>query len=320
MFVGGGTPTLLAGPLLERVLTGIRSLPLVDEVEITVEANPETVSEDLAKLLVQAGVNRVSVGCQSFDPRHLKTLERWHEPENVARSVERLRAAGIENLNLDLIFGIPGQSLRDWERDLDRALALDPTHLSCYGLTYEPNTALTVRMRRGLITPIDQSLESAMYDATIDRLAGAGFEHYEISAWARPEGRCRHNLLYWKNEDWWPLGPGAAGHLRGLRWKNVPRLADYLRSGPWPPITDVEEPDEGRAVAEAFMLGLRLIEGLPKSVVDDLLDRSPAAARQEREHGIEVSRVEGLLEETQTHLRLTRQGLLLADTVIARLL
>ncbi|HWB20799.1 MAG TPA: radical SAM family heme chaperone HemW, partial [Phycisphaerales bacterium] len=191
IFIGGGTPTLLEPPLLHELLIAIQSLIPAQTsacpLEFTVEANPETVTTEIAEILKSGGVNRVSIGCQSFNPAHLKTLERWHDPASVPRAVSHLRKAGIHNINLDLIFAIPGQLLDDWLADLDAALSLQPDHISCYGLTYEPNTPLTMKMKSGTIIPAENDLEAAMYEAAIDRLAAAGFHHYEISNWARAQ-------------------------------------------------------------------------------------------------------------------------------------
>lgn len=321
IFVGGGTPTLLRAEHWRRLLAAMASsLPLADGGEFTVEANPETVTDELAQTLAAGGVNRISIGAQSFDPRHLKTLERWHEPANVGRSIDILRAAGIGNINLDLIFGVPGQSVDDWLTDLDAALALQPSHLSCYGLMYEHNTPLTKRMQAGEITPVDQDVEAAMYDATIDRLAAAGFEQYEISNWARNTSLgCRHNLLYWRNANWLALGPSASGHLDGLRWKNVGRLGEYLESAEsLPPITDVERVDEPTRAGEQFMLGLRLSDGLLSAEVEVLLAQS-GDRRNARRDAIERHVAAGLLHKSGDRLRLTRCGMLMANAVLVDL-
>jgi oxygen-independent coproporphyrinogen-3 oxidase len=186
IFVGGGTPTFLRLDLWQELLDALRRLSLLDAVvEFTVEANPESVTEDLARVLVAGGVNRVSLGAQSFHPALLQTLDRIHQPPNVARAVQIFRRAGIANLNLDLIFAIPGQTLAQLDADLDAALALAPEHLSAYGLTYEPGTPLTARLQRGQVVRADEDLERAMYQRLIDHLAAAGFEHYEVSNWAR---------------------------------------------------------------------------------------------------------------------------------------
>ncbi len=317
IFVGGGTPTLLPVDQWSRLLDAIHSyLPLRAGGEVTVEANPETVTRDLARLLVDGGVNRISIGAQSFNPAHLKTLERWHEPVNVARSVEILRDGRIDNINLDLIFGIPGETLADWMDDLERVLALSPDHVSCYGLMYEPNTPLTQKLRAGAIQRIDEDLEAAMYEHTIDLLASRGFEHYEISNWALPSRRCRHNLLYWTNRNWWAFGPSASGHVDGLRWKNVPRLGDYLESSPWPAVIDVERLEDDARVGEELMLRLRMLDGVSAADLNGHLNRSKSPRREIIARQIGA----GVLEWVGDRLRLTRRGLLVADTVMAALL
>lgn len=319
VFVGGGTPTLLAVEHWRRLLQEIHSSLIHSRaVEFTVEANPETITPELAGTLAQGGVNRISIGAQSFNPIHLKTLERWHDPKNVSRAMAHFRDAGIASINLDLIFAVPGQSLDDWLRDLDVALSLEPAHLSCYGLTYEPNTPLTKKMQMGAVTPVDEALEAQMYVATMDRLADAGYEHYEVSAWAKPGRRCAHNLIYWTNSNWWPFGPSASGHINGTRWKNVPRLGEYLDYGPLPRIQDVERLDEDGRIGEELMLGLRLIEGIERTRLERLL-RAGARATTRRE-AIERFARDGLLERTADRLRFTRDGLLLADTVLKELI
>lgn len=316
IFIGGGTPTLLAVPLWKPLLAAIhRYLPYQPEGEFSVEANPETVTAELAEALMAGGVNRISIGAQSFHPGHLKTLERWHDPANVGRSVERFRAAGIENINLDLIFAIPGQTLDDWLADLATAVALSPTHLSCYGLTYEPGTAMTTKLAAGRFQRADDELEAAMYEATVSRLAGAGYEQYEISNWSRESRRCRHNLLYWRDEDWWPLGPSASGHVAGVRWKNLPRLADYLEHGPLPPIVDVELPDPRRRVGERLMLSLRLNEGVALTELSQWLSISDDGRAAAIDRHVQA----GLLERSDRQLRLTERGQLLANEVLADL-
>ncbi|MHC5022671.1 MAG: radical SAM family heme chaperone HemW [Planctomycetota bacterium] len=322
VFIGGGTPTLLAPSLWPKLLGAMKDHWLLDsDAEFTVEANPETITAELASVLAAGGVNRVSIGAQSFDPRHLQMLERHHEPANVERGVRILREAGLANLNLDLIFGIPGQTPIDWQADLDLAIGLEPEHLSCYGLTYEPNTPLTVRLRQGAVTRVDEAAEASMYETTLARLDAAGYEHYEISNFCRPGRECRHNLVYWRNQSWWPLGPGAAGHVAGVRWKNVPRLAEYLATSDpagLPPIRDVERLDADGRVGEALMLGLRLRGGIDESRLDALLgegERGPGRRAAITRH-VDA----GLLAQSAGALRLTGRGLLLADTVLADLI
>jgi oxygen-independent coproporphyrinogen-3 oxidase len=333
LFVGGGTPTLLRPDLWQRLLPELHSrFNLTRLTEFTVEANPETLTPELLAILTAGGVNRISIGCQSFNPIHLKTLERWHDPASVTRAVGLARSAGLTNLNLDLIFAIPGQTLPQWLDDLDRALALEPDHLSCYSLMYEPNTALTKKLQLGLLTECDESLEAAMYEATVDRLAAAGFQHYEISNWARrarpgscpgssaADGapasaprRCHHNMLYWLNGNYLAIGPSASGHVAGYRWKNIPHLGRYLATAGPSPVQDVEKLDDQASIGEQIMLRLRLIEGVERHWLEPRLNES-------RRRAIDEQHQLGLLHITDTHIRLTQRGLLLADEVIAQLL
>jgi oxygen-independent coproporphyrinogen-3 oxidase len=324
VFVGGGTPTLLRPEVLGRVLHSIRSrMPLADGAEWTVEANPETVDARVAATLVDAGVNRVSLGAQSFDPAHLRTLERHHDPASVGRAVGALRAAGIGRISLDLIFGIPGQSLEGWASDLDHAVELGPDHLSCYGLTYEPNTAMTIRMGRGEFEPCDEALEARMLERADARLRAAGFERYEVSNWARVRGgdrtaeRCRHNMLYWRDRDWLAAGPSASGHGAGVRWKNVPRLGDWLASEGSSPVVDVERGDADVRAGERLMMGLRLVDGIPAAEVEEILSMGARGPARRAVIGAAVDR--GQLRWIDGALAFTPGGMMVANDVLARL-
>jgi oxygen-independent coproporphyrinogen-3 oxidase len=320
VFVGGGTPTLLTADELRAFTAQVRRFPLAAGFEWTVEANPETIDLEKARVLAAAGVNRVSIGAQSFDPRHLKTLERWHDPANVARAAGFLREAGITNFNIDLIFGIPGQTLAEWREDLARALAIGPEHLSCYGLTYEQNTAMTKRLERGEFEPCDDALEAEMYEATVDTLAAAGFARYEVSNYARAGRECRHNLVYWRNEPWWAIGPSASGFVAGHRYKVVPRLGDWLARAAGDdagqPVVDHEAPDEARHASEALMIGLRLAEGIGAELERRAVEIQPARAAV-----IAKAIADGLLERDAAagRLRFTRRGMLLANEVLTEL-
>ena len=264
VFVGGGTPSLLRVDLWERVLDRLHAVfDTPSLVEFTVECNPETVTPELLAVLRAGGVDRLSMGAQSFDPRHLKTLERWHEPANVGRALGLARDAGFERLSVDLISGVPGQTLAEWERDLGTALSLGVTHLSCYTLTYEAGTAMTARLERGEFERADDDTEADMYLRTVEMVRADGFDRYEVSNFAAPGQACAHNLVYWRQGDWLAAGPSASGHLGGRRWKNTPRLDDYLAfDGGFAPIVEFEAPDPRRNLAEAVMTGLRLREGL----------------------------------------------------------
>jgi oxygen-independent coproporphyrinogen-3 oxidase len=323
IFIGGGTPTLLRLDLLTRVLAAVRThFDLSPTIEWTVEANPETLTDEVATVLAEGGVNRVSVGAQSFDPRHLKTLERWHDPESVPRALEAARAAGITRRSLDLIFAIPGQTLADFARDLDTAFALGTTHLSAYNLTYEPATAMTARLHKGELEPADEDLEIDMLDALVDRTHAAGLARYEVSNFAAPGHECAHNLAYWRQHDWLAAGPSASGHVAGHRWKNTPRLADYLQPTPdhLPPVIDHEPPDPRRALAERIMTGLRLREGLPRA---EMLARAAALDADTHDRlaaAIDNLKTKGHTESDPDTIRLTRPAMLLADGLAATLM
>ena len=314
-FVGGGTPTMLEPPQLERVLRAVGSLASGRRLEeFTVEANPETVDVATAEALVRSGVDRVSIGCQSFDPRHRETLERRHDPASVPRAVERLRHAGIERLSLDLIFGVPGSTLEDWERDLEQAIALEPDHLSCYGLVFEDGTPLAERRRLGRIEPIDDAVEAAMYDLARRRIAEAGYDHYEVSNWARPGEECRHNLVYWTLGDWVAVGPAAAGNLGDTRYRNRPRLDDWLESTGASRVVDVERPSPSIACGEWFMLGLRLRAGIPRAAVEARLASDPRRAAI-----VDDLLGRGDLEWHGSALRIPESRIMTSDGILGRL-
>ena len=270
IFIGGGTPTLLDPAQLERLMAILHeSVDMTVLREFTVEANPNTFDAPRARVLKAAGVNRISCGAQSFVKSELQTLQRDHDPENVPLAFEIARAAGIENLNVDLIFGIPGQTLESWVYSLDRALALaggGPDHLSCYSLIYESNTAMTARLNRGEFTPIDEDLELALFEHVYRRLRDAGYQRYEVSNYARPGRECRHNLHYWKGGQWLAWGPSAAAHVAGWRWKNVTNLTHYLAAlqekDPQVPATQMERLSTRRRAGELAVFWLRLAEGL----------------------------------------------------------
>eukprot|EP00752_Nemacystus_decipiens_P016079 g14375.t1 len=322
LFAGGGTPTYLHQPLWEELLGCMRRLGILSDgmdQEFTVEANPETVTPELMQALAAGGVNRVSIGAQSFDRDSLKALERWHDPESVPRTVETCRAVGLDNISLDLIFAIPGQTLAMLERDLDALITLGPKHLSTYGLTYEPNTPLTAKLRVGQVTAISEQLEREMYELVITKLEAAGYKHYEVSNWAlcdpQTDYRCQHNLAYWHNKNWLGVGPSAASHISGQRWRNAPNLARYLAGSPTPPTQDHEQLDAAGRFAEQLMLGLRLSEGIDA----DWFDHHPALRNDQRDTANEWVDL-GLLERNDGRLHLTRKGLFVADSVIAKLL
>lgn len=324
IFVGGGTPSLLKAELWEQLLAVLQdtydlSPILENKGEFTVECNPESVSDELLGALRSGGVNRISMGAQSFNPEHLKTLERLHNPESVPVAVELVRDAGIDRVSLDLIYAIPGQSLQDLEQDLRQALAMPIEHLSCYELTYEPNTAMTKRLGMGEFDRTPEELEIDMFELVGEMTAQAGFERYEVSNYARPGSECRHNLAYWMQEEWIAAGPSASAHIGGHRYKNVPRLESYLTGDDegFAPIVDHEPPDPVRLVQEKLMTGLRLGVGL--DVESLLAELSVASANRVREAGAEFENL-GQLERTEGCWKLTPSGVLLADGIAGSLM
>ncbi len=323
IFVGGGTPSLLRVDLWKRLLRTLHDrFDLSGIAEFTVECNPETVSRELMDVLAAGRVNRVSIGAQSFNRAHLKTLERWHDPDNVPRALELADAAGIGRRSIDLIFAIPGQTLKDWRDDLSRALSFGTSHLSCYNLTYEPHTAMTTRRDRGEFAAADEETEVAMYEATLATLRSAGIQRYEVSNYARPGEEARHNLAYWRQEPWLAAGPSASAHIGGHRWKNTPRLDDYLEQDDdgFAPIVDHEPPDAVRAIGERIMTGLRLAEGVPIQEIRDAVESLPDR-RAERAGRLErvATRhaMAGALTISDGRWTLTDSGFLIADGIAA---
>ena len=360
IFIGGGTPSLLRPDLWRRLLAALDEAFNLAPIragrgEFTVECNPESTTPELMDALVAGGVDRVSVGAQSFDPTRLKTLERWHEPANVGRALARAAAAGVHRRSVDLIYAIPGQTLDCVRADLDAALALSPgvEHLSVYCLTYEPNTPLTARARRGDITPIDDDLAAEMQTLVHETLAAAGYERYEVSNFAqtmqrsdqnnadnpanhrpgspRADARSMHNLAYWRSDGWLAAGPSASAHLlttdartglpAGARWKNVPRLGDWIAgvtdTGS-SPVVDHEPPDPSRALRERIMMGIRLREGLDAPLFLDHARRL-GRARAVRAAADRQAQL-GLLLMGADRWRLTDAGFLRADGVAATLM
>ena len=346
IFVGGGTPSLLRVPMWERLLRVIDEmfdlsvirapwraehadpwLP-VNSGEFTVECNPESASPELMKVLRAGGVNRVSIGAQSFVDRHLKTLERWHNPENVARAIEHARSAGIERQSVDLIYAIPGQTLEEWDEDLSRAMSLGTTHLSCYSLTYEPNTAMTKRLGRGEFQPAPEELEEEMFRHTVAILRAAGMDRYEVSNFARPGHESRHNIAYWIQEQWLGAGPSASSHVLGgatlgegsWRYKNVPRLGDYLASKGHSPVVDLEPPDPSRLLRERIMMGLRLEHGLEIQPILRDLEQVDPKSRVKLERAARSVESLGHITLGETRWTLTDAGFLFCDGIAAQLM
>ena len=320
VFFGGGTPTLLpAGDLARMLRAASDAFGMRDGAEVTVEANPDTVTPEVVQTLLEAGVNRLSIGMQSAVPHVLAALDRTHRPENVDTAVAAARAAGLD-VSVDLIYGAPGESLSDWQQSLDAALALEPDHISAYALIIEDGTKLARQIRRGEVAAPDDDLQADMYEMADQRLADAGFDWYEVSNWARrsssgqADHRSLHNMAYWRGSDWWGFGPGAHSHVAGLRWWNVKHPAAYaqrLGAGE-SPAAGRERPDARARTLERVLLQSRLAEGLPVSDI----------AETHRVHVAELIS-DGLIDPASAlregRVRLTLRGRLLADAVVRAL-
>ncbi|MFB4351478.1 radical SAM family heme chaperone HemW [Microbacterium sp. CR_7] len=314
VFFGGGTPTLLpAGDLARMLGAATSAFGLADGAEVTVEANPDTVTPEVARTLAEAGVTRLSIGMQSAVPHVLAALDRTHRPENVRTAVAAAKDAGLA-VSVDLIYGAPGESLGDWEASLDAALELESDHVSAYALIIEDGTKLARQIRRGEVPMPDDDLQADMYELADRRLAEAGFDWYEVSNWARtPEQRSRHNLAYWRGSDWWGFGPGAHSHVAGLRWWNVKHPAAYAQrlAASESPAAGTERPDEKSRMLERVLLLSRIREGI---AVDEL-----QADKRVRVAGLIADGLVDPAAALRGRVQLTLRGRLLADAVVREL-
>jgi putative oxygen-independent coproporphyrinogen III oxidase len=310
VFVGGGTPTLLPADDLARLLDAIdRTLGLAADAEVTTEANPESVTPQSLKELRAAGYTRISLGMQSTAERVLEILERRHTAGRAVAAAGEARDAGFDHVNLDLIYGTPGETAEDFDRSLAAAIGAGVDHVSAYSLIVEEGTRLAARIRRGELAQPSDDVAADRYLAADAALAAAGMRWYEVSNWAASsQARCRHNLLYWTGGDWWGLGPGAHSHVGGVRWWNVKHPTTYTKR-----LAANESPGQGREVltdreryTEDVMLRLRLAEGMPLAELD--------------RDGVRRAVQDGLLELVEDNAVLTLRGRLLADAVIRDLI
>ncbi|WP_449279882.1 radical SAM family heme chaperone HemW [Leucobacter sp. GX0328] len=321
VFFGGGTPTLLPATDLVSMLAGIRDeWGLAPGAEVTTEANPDSVDAEYLAALADAGFTRVSFGMQSAVPHVLATLDRTHTPERIPLVTSWAKAAGLQ-VSVDLIYGTPGESLADWERSIDAALATEPDHISAYALIVERGTKLAAQIRRGEVPEPDDDLHAEMYELADGRFAAAGFSWYEISNWSRsPETRSRHNLSYWTGEDWWAAGPGSHSHVGGTRWWNVKHPAAYaqrMHAGVSPAHAREVLSDEARR-EERILLETRIADGLPIAVLDaDERRAVPGLIAEGLIDGRAAIAADGT---AGGRIVPTLRGRLLADTVVHRLL
>ncbi len=317
MFIGGGTPTHLSPAQLERLLTTLRQwLPVAGEFSI--ESTPESITDEKCRVLAAHGITRVSVGVQSFRPHLLNALDRGHRTEHIPRAVEAVRKH-VAGLSFDLIFAAPGATLDDWNADLNDALRYGTDHLSTYGLTYEKGTPLWKQRHRGEVKSVGEDDELAMYETAIDTLSAAGFEHYEISNFARPGHRCRHNERYWANEAYHGFGVGAARYVNGVRELNTRNTADYTRKALCgESVTFQSERIEGRERAvETAAIQLRRMEGIDRDRFREQTGYGLDEVFSERLAGLVA---QGLLDDSGVSVRLTRRGKFVADGVIEELM
>ena len=312
VFVGGGTPSLLGAAGLTAVLDAVREhLPLASGAEVTTEANPESTSPALFAELRASGFTRVSLGMQSTAPHVLAALDRVHSPGRALDAAREATAAGFDHVNIDLIYGTPGETDDDLLRSADAALASGVDHISAYALIVEDGTALARRVRRGEMPAPDDDVLARRYELLDRRLTDAGLDWYEVSNWARPGAECRHNLGYWEGGEWWGAGPGAHGYVDSTRWWNVKHpnaYAEALTAGALP-VADFEQLDTDTSHVEDVMLRVRLRSGLPVSVL----------SAAEVDHAARAV-TDGLLSAAGERLVLTDRGRLLADAVVRDLL
>lgn len=312
VFVGGGTPSLLGGPGLTAVLDAVRDhFELAPGAEVTTEANPESSGPELFDTLLAAGYTRVSLGMQSIARHVLTVLDRLHSPGRAVAAAGEARAAGFRHVNLDLIYGTPGETDDDLRRSVDAAIGAGVDHVSAYALVVEDGTALARRVRRGEVAAPDDDVLAARYELLDARLADAGFGWYEVSNWSRPGGECRHNLGYWAGGEWWGAGPGAHGFLGETRWWNVKHPNTYAAALAENvlPVADFEVLDAAARHTEDVLLGVRLRDGLPLSVL--------TASERAR---VDAVVADGLAVVAGSRLVLTDRGRLLADGVVRALL
>jgi oxygen-independent coproporphyrinogen III oxidase len=315
-YLGGGTPTVLPAGDLASVLSFVHSHS-ERIVETTVEANPETVSRELLTAMKGSGVNRISLGVQSLNDTELEVLGRVHNSQAAIRSVQLVRECGFENLSVDLIFGLPGQSLRTWAGTLEQMLSLKPEHISLYALTLEPDTQLCGQIQAGTIPKPDDDLAADMYELSQVQLAAAGYEHYEISNWALPGRQCRHSLMYWHNRPYLGFGAGAWSYWANTRWSNVKDPVGYVTKSLNDESLVVTSEFAGRRqeIAETLILGLRLAEGISR-----VSFRKRFGTELDEVYGREIVSLAlaGLLENATDHISLTPRGRLLGNEVFVR--
>ncbi|TWU04515.1 radical SAM family heme chaperone HemW [Stieleria varia] len=319
LFLGGGTPTHLPIDALQELMRILhRRFRFSEDIEFSSEANPEDITEEKLCVLADAGVNRISLGVQSFDDQKLSTLQRGHSGDSAQRIIEQVTEV-IANVSIDLIFAAPGESLETWQRDVATALALPIQHLSTYALTFEKGTLFWNQLQRGDLQPAGESLELEMYELVRSVAPAAGMTHYEISSFATPTHRCRHNIAYWEGSGWYAAGPGAARFVNGRREVNHRSTTAYLRrmETGQSPTAESELVTPQQAARERAAFGIRRIDGIDLA---DLAQQTGVNMLTLLADAIEQCEREDLIVRNGDHIRLTERGILFADTVASRFL
>ena len=316
LFLGGGTPTTLPVSSLEKILESCRqNFSIRADAEITLEANPATIPRQNLARLRAAGYNRISIGAQSFNARELKLLERVHGVAEIHATVQRARQAGFDNLSLDLMFALPGQSAADWGHSLDRVLAENPEHISTYNLTIEPATAFYKHAAQGTLHMPAEDHQLTLYKQSIRTLKAAGYRHYEISNFARPGRESQHNLNYWENGEYLGIGAGASSFLNGRRFKNYAPPSRYIREVETrgAAVEFNEHPEKNQAMGETMMLGLRLLQGVDLKQFEN---RFQVSFSKTYAPAIADLLQKKLISLKNDRIALSQKGLYLADSVI----
>jgi oxygen-independent coproporphyrinogen-3 oxidase len=314
IFFGGGTPSLMEPEDLGRVIAAIeKNFGLADDVEITMEANPDSLTHERLAGYRAAGINRLSIGMQSAATHVLKVLDRTHNPENIAKVVAWAHEVGFNEISLDLIYGTPGETLADWEQSLDAALALDITHISAYALIVENGTKLAAQVKRGDVVIPDDDETADKYLLADNKMRAAGFDWYEVSNWSKSASPCRHNVAYWQGANWWGAGPGAHSHIDGRRWWNVKHPTAYREriESSLSPMQEEEILSDAERSREEIMLLIRLATGLPRIGLDARQAEIVATYIESRD--IDPA------AWSQGALVLTQQGRLIADRIVREL-
>lgn len=321
IYMGGGTPSLLQEGQVERIMKAVkRQFHLLPECEITLEANPATLTPGKLAGWRGAGINRISLGVQSFHEQDLQVLGRMHDGEQALQAIAMLQGEGFANVNLDLIYGIPGQTMERWKENLVRALQLEPAHLSLYLLQLEAETPLARSINKGMYQCNGEDNDVQMYLEALEYLEQQEFNHYEISNWSRPGYQCRHNLRYWEAREYAGFGAGAVSYLRGARFMNRPDVSVYMGSwlsGAPAPVVSLETMQGQEVVADALILGLRLCAGVDLQAFSA---RFGEDALQPFAAAIEQSVQDGLLKVEKGGLKLTKPGYMLSNAVFRRIL